>query len=191
MIPTFNADGRFLFARTAVGKAAGPLSFYSGLHDGEPDVSIKTHSSKSDNDEQSTTESHKLSQTDYDKGAANLDLLIDEIDRMEEVIDQVSTLHDRFSTDVKSRLYTRDTNYALGITKFITKYFEIVEKTEPTVSATPKLATFLHTTQYTYTHIWCVNSAKIIYFCIIARFRMKWQTLEWCYLFQYEVIIMR
>ena len=28
----------------------------------------------------------------------------------------------------------------------ITKYFEIIEKTELTVSATPKLATFLHTT---------------------------------------------
>ena len=124
VIPTFNADGRFLFAQIAAGKTAGPLSFYSGLHDGEPDVGTNTHNSTSNNDEQSTIE---LSQTHYDEGAANLDLLTDEIDRMEKVIDQASTLHDRFSTDVKSRLHTRDTNYALGITKFITKYFEIVE----------------------------------------------------------------
>ena len=88
-----------------------------------------------------TSKNYLATQTDYVEGAANLDLLIDEIDRMEKLVDQASTLHDRFSTDVKSR----DTNYALGI-KFITKYFEIVEKTEPTVSATPKLTTLLHTT---------------------------------------------
>ena len=146
MIPTFNADGRFLFAQIAVGKDAGPLSFYSGLHDGEPDVRINTQNSTSNIDEQSSIESDKLSQTDHDEGAANLDLLIDEIDRMENVTDQATTLHEKFSTDVKSRLHNNDTNYALGLTKFITKYFEIIEKTEPTVSATPKLATFLHTT---------------------------------------------
>ena len=94
-----------------------------------------------------TSKNYLATQTDYIEGAANLDLLIDEIDRMEKLVDQASTLHDRFSTDVKSR----DTNYALGI-KFITKYFEIVEKTEPTVLATPKLATLLHTTHYTHTH---------------------------------------
>ena len=38
--------------------------------------------------------------------------------------------------------------------------------------------------------LWCVNSAKIVYFCTRARFRMKWRTLEWCYLFQYEVIVL-
>ena len=146
MIPTFNVDGRFLFAQIAVGKDAGPLSFYFGLHDGEPDVRINTQNSTSNNDEQSSIESDKLSQTDYDEGAANLDLLIDEIDRMENITDQATTLHEKFSTDVKSRLHNKDTNYALGLTKFITKYFEIIEKTEPTVSATPKLATFLHTT---------------------------------------------
>ena len=40
VIPTFNVDGQFLFAQIAVGKDPGPLSFYSGLHDGEPDVRI-------------------------------------------------------------------------------------------------------------------------------------------------------
>ena len=74
VIPTFNVDGRFLFAQIAVRKDAGPLSFYSSLHD----LRINTHNSTSKNDEQSSLESDKLSQTDYNEGAANLDLLIDE-----------------------------------------------------------------------------------------------------------------
>lgn len=49
-----------------------------------------------------TSKNYLATQTDYIEGAANLDLLIDEIDRMEKLVDQASTLHDRFSTDVKS-----------------------------------------------------------------------------------------
>ena len=56
VIPTFNADGRFLLAQIAAGKTAGPLSLYSGQHVGEPDVSINTHNSTSNNDRQSAIE---------------------------------------------------------------------------------------------------------------------------------------
>ena len=62
-MPTFNVDGHFLFAQIAVGKDAGPLSFYFGLHDGEPDVRINTQNSTSNNDDQSSIELDKLSQT--------------------------------------------------------------------------------------------------------------------------------
>lgn len=69
---------------------------------------------------------------------------MNKMEKTQKILDQAASLHDRFSTDVKSRLETIEINYAFGLTKFITKYFEIVEKTEPTVSATTKL-TFLHT----------------------------------------------
>lgn len=69
VIPTFNADGCFLFAQIAVGKAVSPQSFYSGLHNGKPDINKGIHNSTSNCDGQS--EFDKPPQTDYDEGAEN------------------------------------------------------------------------------------------------------------------------
>ena len=74
-------------------------------------------------------------------------LLLNTMEKMETEqanLNEAIALTEKFVTDVKSRINRRDTNYASGVVKFLAKYFNIIDTTEPTTSATPKLATFLH-----------------------------------------------
>lgn len=122
------------------------MSFYAGLHDNIPTlVENEDMESKKEESEMDTSES---TEDIHDDGLDNLDLLLNTMEKMEteqaNLLNEAIALTEKFVTDVKSRINRRDTNYASGVVKFLAKYFNIIDTTEPTTSATPKLATFLH-----------------------------------------------
>jgi len=84
----------------------------------------------------------EVTQEEYE-GMKNLDIMKMEAKGME-VINRAIALKDKFVADVSCWLRSNDINYALGITKFFNQYFQVINKSEPTVTATPKLATFFY-----------------------------------------------
>ena len=58
---------------------------------------------------------------------------------------EVITLGNTFIQDVQDRVQQLDIQYLTGLKNFFTVYMDTVAKTEPTTSATPRLASLLHT----------------------------------------------
>ena len=59
--------------------------------------------------------------------------------------EEVLTLSAAFVEDVEKQVKQSDAQYITGLKKFFTLYMDTVKDTEPHISATPKLATLLHT----------------------------------------------
>ena len=62
-----------------------------------------------------------------------------------ELIEKVTQLCNSFIEDVSEWMKQVDIQYLLGLKKFFTIYMETISTIEPTVSATPKLSSLLHT----------------------------------------------
>ena len=143
-IPYFNAEGRYAYAVLAVGiEKAGDKSFYGGLNENKSENSTTGvsggHSAKWD--------THEDMGTDYDEGAANLDImlgLMEEDYKLKQLKESVVQLRNEFLSDIDSRIEQMDTNYLNGLSKFLTSYMDTVKKIEPVNSATPQLSSLLH-----------------------------------------------
>ena len=83
--------------------------------------------------------------TNYDEGKENLDLMLNVIDEQDKLKQDVLTLGNAFIEDVQGRMGQMDIQYLTGLKKFFTVYMDTVSNAEPAVSATPKLASLLHT----------------------------------------------
>ena len=155
LLPYFNADGRYLHALIALGpERVGDKSFYAGMKEtASPNVQALTcNSEKADNTSNKiVTVSDTVSDetTDitnqYDEGEQNLDLILNRMDEQDKLKQDVLTLGNAFIEDVQERIGQMDTQYLTGLKKFLTVYMDTVKNTEPAVSATPKLASLLHT----------------------------------------------
>ena len=93
----------------------------------------------------STIKGQNTDVTDRDEGADNLDMMLNVMDNQEKLKQDVLTLGNAFIEDVQERIGQMDTQYLTGLQKMFTAYMDTVTSTEPTVSATPKLASLLHT----------------------------------------------
>lgn len=143
LLPYFNGEGRYLHALIALGhEKVGDKNFYAGMtEDTQPSPTPEgsttpqiTNPSTMDNDID-----------DDDSGEECLDTLISMMQDHEKLQDEVTTLGNAFVEDVQERLKEVDLQYLSGLKKFFTTYLDIVRNTEPVTSATPKLATILHT----------------------------------------------
>ena len=75
----------------------------------------------------------------------NLTLIVDMMQEQETLEQEVITLGNKFIDDVQERVKQVDYQYLNGLKNFFTVYLDTVAKAEPTNSATPRLATLLHT----------------------------------------------
>ena len=87
---------------------------------------------------------------DCDEGRENLDLMVNimegrETEEQETLKQDVMTLGNAFIEDVQDRTQHLDMQYLTGLKRFCTVYLDTVTNTEPAISATPKLASLLHT----------------------------------------------
>ena len=83
VIPTFSADGRYLFAKIAVGNAVGPISFYAGLHDDTPSSSVAKQDTEEPKMQETEMDTFESTENIYDDSLDNLDLLLSTMDKME------------------------------------------------------------------------------------------------------------
>ena len=157
LLPYFNADGRYLHALIAVGPhKVGDKSFYAGMKETlSPNVQTSadnttdvfemddhTHDNTMDTD---TTGDQTNGHSSSDEGEQNLDLMLCVMDEQDKLKQDVLTLGNDFIEDVQDRMGQMDIQYLTGLKKFFTVYMDTVKNTEPAVSATPKLASLLHT----------------------------------------------
>lgn len=87
---------------------------------------------------------------DCDERRENLDLMVNimeerETEEQETLKQDVMTLGNAFIEDVQDRTQHLDMQYLTGLKRFFTVYLDTVTNTEPAISATPKLASLLHT----------------------------------------------
>ena len=83
--------------------------------------------------------------TNYDEGEQNLDLMLNVMDEQDKLKQDVLALGNVFIEDVQDRMGQMDIQYLTGLKKFFTVHMDTVRNTEPAASATPKLASLLHT----------------------------------------------
>ena len=75
----------------------------------------------------------------------NLTFALNLIEEQEELKEEAIILCRNFIEDVHSRLQDFDIQYLTGLKTFFTTYLDTVKKVEPLNSATPRLASLLHT----------------------------------------------
>ncbi len=75
----------------------------------------------------------------------NLSFALNYIDEGEALQEDVGSLCRKFIEDVQSRMQDFDIQYLTGLKKFFSTYMGIINKVEPINSATPRLASLLHT----------------------------------------------
>lgn len=136
LLPYFNSKGRYMYAVIALGKErSGDESFYAGLMDENPPMT--------------STECNKessLGELSDDDGQNNLDIVINLIeDQNDQLKQEVIELGDAFCKDARERIQTMDIQFLTGLKKFFKVYMETVNQSEPTICATPKLSSLLHT----------------------------------------------
>ena len=83
--------------------------------------------------------------TSHDEGQENLDIMLSVIEEQENLENEVITLSNAFMEDVRVRTKEVDVQFLSGLKKFFTTYLDTVKHAEPATSATPKLASLLHT----------------------------------------------
>ena len=138
LIPYFNSEGRYLHALIAIGPGkVGDKSFYAGMRD-------LTASSESTTCAEENEQNVQLDNV-HDSGQKNLDIAVEIMIQQEKLQDEVISLGNTFIQDVQDRVQQLDTQYLSGLKKFFTVYLDTVAKSEPTCSATPRLASLLHT----------------------------------------------
>ena len=77
--------------------------------------------------------------------ALKTDLLVGLMEEHSELQSEIVKLCNLFVEDVGERMKTLDVQYLTGLKKFFSTYLEIIDSTEPTSCATPKLSSLLHT----------------------------------------------
>ena len=159
VLPYFNGEGRYLYALLALGQErVRDKSFYAGMKETIP-LSNSSGSTPKDSTESQPPQGHigmdsvtykegedqDMDFKDHDEGAENLDIMISIIEEQEKLKKEVLALGSAFVEDVQERMKTMDTQYLTGLRRFFTVYMDTIRNTEPASSATPKLASLLHT----------------------------------------------
>ena len=138
LIPYFNGDGRFLYALVALGvEQVGDKSFYMGMNE---EFHRQSEDNITHNDEDDNT-----TIVDDNSADENLSFALNFIDEGEALQEDVGSLCRKFIEDVQSRMQDFDIQYLTGLKKFFSTYMGIINKVEPINSATPRLASLLHT----------------------------------------------
>ena len=146
LLPYFNGEGRYLHALIALGHdKVGHKSFYAGMTE---------HLSPSPSLQNAPLETNTCTHVDeddlncnisHDEGQENLDIMLSIIEEQEKLENEVFTLSNEFMEDVRVRTKEVDVQFLSGLKKFFTTYLDTVKNAEPATSATPKLASLLHT----------------------------------------------
>ncbi len=140
LIPYFNGEGRYLHALIAIGRdKVGDKSFYVGMRE------LSTETRAVENELNMNPETSMNLETSYDSGEENLTIAVDIMMQQETLQEEVISLGNSFIQDMQDRMQQVEIQYLTGLKKFFTVYLDTVEKTEPTNSATPRLASLLHT----------------------------------------------
>ena len=140
LIPYFNGDGRYLHGLIAVGlDKVGEKTFYLGMKE------LPSHSCTTQKETSHVQESEQSVTIEDHTTNENLTLIVDMMQEQETLEQEVITLGNKFIDDVQERVKQVDYQYLNGLKKFFTVYLDTVAKAEPTNSATPRLATLLHT----------------------------------------------
>ena len=143
LLPYFNGEGRYLHAVIALGYAkAGDKSFYAGMTEEILPSIPQGHIPQETNDATMDIDS---GHGNTDDGEENLDLMLSMLEEHNNLQHEVIALGNTFIEDVQERIKQVDIHYLSGLKKFFTTYLDMVTSTEPTTSATPKLASLLHT----------------------------------------------
>ena len=149
LLPYFNGEGRYLHALIAVGhEKVGHKSFYASMtEESPPSPSILSHSVETSSKvvDMDFDRDDLNCNTTHDDGEENLDILLSMMEEQDKLKSDVITLGNAFVEDVQVRINEVDIQYLTGLKKFFTTYLDTINKTEPTTSATPKLASLLHT----------------------------------------------
>ena len=123
-LPYVNGKGHYLLALIAlVQDRVGDKSFYAGMKEMIPLISLQDDANRGE----------QISDVLEDEGAQNLDLMLSVMEEKDKLKQDVVTLGNAFIEDFQERITQVDTQYLT------------VTNTEPAVSATPKLASLLHT----------------------------------------------
>ena len=142
LLPYFNGEGRYLHALIALGQdRVGDKSFYAGMKE-MMQGSTTIDSTEMQDD---ANRGEQISDVLDDEGAQNLDMMLSVMEEKDKLKQDVLTLGNAFIEDFQERITQVDTQYLTGLKNFFTVYLDTVTNTEPAVSATPKLASLLHT----------------------------------------------
>ena len=148
LLPYFNGEGRYLHGLIALGQdRVGDKSFYFGMKDKIPPPSLQGSTPIDCTEIPDDTNTMMDTETDgmEHDGVQNLDLMLSVMEEQEKLKQGVLTLGMAFTEDVQERMKQMDVQYLTGLKNFFTVYMDTVTNTEPAVSATPKLASLLHT----------------------------------------------
>ena len=89
--------------------------------------------------------SMEYNDNNYNSAEENFTFALNLIEEQEELKEKVIILCRNFIKDVHPRLQDFDIQYLTGLKTFFTTYLDTVKKVEPLNSATPRLASLLHT----------------------------------------------
>ena len=112
-----------------------------------PSPSIQSHSLgtiSKDIDIYCDQDDHNCNTT-HDSGGENLAILLGIMEKQDGLKNDVIKFGNAFVEDVQVRVGEVDIQYLTGLKKCFTTYLDTINNTEPTTSATPKLASLLHT----------------------------------------------